>query len=734
MASFARYLYSIRVEGIGDATMTTSNLLYRWSWGVNLLDDPTVSYASQSYKTALLRWPRELEFSFDPRRGESSFGSMTFELRRTADVLANFYQAIPAPITNLANNITAAATSIDLDDTGLSGTVYLEREAIKLGSESGSGPYTYGATRGVLGTQAVAHNATDEDDTEVFSEIHPATLAGRLVELVRTPLDTTTEVDEEVVTRGVLRRIYSSGGGRLTLEVDHAIALIKSSRIYRNPWRNQSSSADTLRDLPDSYYVSGGGRQDVLVVREDDNHPAIAGVSSLSINGDTVFDFRGAVSVHGSPFMSIPLPDTSENPTFREFLSTNSAAPTNAAAASTNTLPLRQNPGECILQLLLSTDNGGTPGDNDSTYDTGVALIAGAIPAPLVDIAGIEAWGARQPEMDSLHLGEDSADPINLFEWITERILKPLGSAFVQTSGGKIGIASIADVQVYGTTNTISQSQVLSVDDLEMDRRLEDPVDQVAVSFNNRPWVGPDRLNATDVIKYRRQPRGEHARLELDAGAWTDRETATIIAQDFIARYHDPIAEWSFSCLRTADFWPGDVVSITHDKILAAGAQGVTSALCLVVARREVLDDSGWSIGLRVWYVGEIYDATGLIAPSAEVVSWDGATNTITVKANEYTSTDGPAFTDDASGFAVNDVVQLVDQFGAVRDASATVTAVSGNDITVSGMGVTPVAGDVVRVATYASAISTQQTAWAFIADANNLLDGTDDAKEYVTA
>jgi len=741
--SFSRYTYAIRIEGLGDQSTAYTDRRWRWCWGVSLLDNAgSLGYVDDLYRDGLLRWPREVEFSFDPRRGESSFGSLTFELRRTAQTLATFYGGSPSIAARLSSSLTASSTTVVLDTSGLTGTVYLEREAIYLGTESGAGPYTYsGCTRGVLGTQAVAHGATDEDDREVFASMHPATLSGRLVQLIRTPLASTTETDEEVVTQGVLRRIYSRGGGVITLEVDHAVALIKSTRIYRDPWRLPAAYLGERPEyderLPDGYYAGGSGFREFLVVDERDGIGRFITADTTTVAGETVL---GAIGSIDNPFMNVPLGDlleTWEFPALREFFTTHPSAPSNAASASTNTLPLRQNPGELILQLLLSTDNGGSPGANDPTYDTGVGVIAGAVPAALVDVDQIEAWGRRQPDMDSFHLGADGPEPVSLYDAITERILKPLGSAFIQRSGGKIGIASISDAQVYGVTNAIAQSQILSVDDLEMDRRIEDAVDQVALTYNARPGVEPDALNATDVIKYKRQPRGEHDRLEIDAGAWTDRPTATVIAQDFVARYHDPISEWSLSCLRTADFWPGDVVQVTHDKILSSGAQGVTAALCLVVARREVLDDTGWQIGLRVWHVGEIYDSVRFIAPSAKVasVAAGGAGEfTLTVAANQYTSTDGPALTADASGFAVNDKAQLVTKYGVIRDADVTVSAVSGNDITITGCGVTPVATDVLRVAEYGTATTSQRAAWAFISDADNLLGGTDPANEYVTA
>ena len=51
--------------------------------------------------------------------------------------------------------------------------------------------------------------------------------------------------------------------------------------------------------------------------------------------------------------------------------------------------------------------------------------------------------------------------------------------------------------------------------------------------------------------------------------------------------------------------------------------------------------------------------------------------------------------------------------------------------LTLSGVGVTPADGDILRVIAYGSAVTQQKTDWAFVAEADGDL-GSDSAKEYL--
>ena len=86
----------------------------------------------------------------------------------------------------------------------------------------------------------------------------------------------------------------------------------------------------------------------------------------------------------------------------------------------------------------------------------------------------------------------------------------------------------------------------------------------------------------------------------------------------------------------------------------------------------------------------------GGYAPAAEVVSWDGGTNTVTVQANTYTSADDSET--DAGFFGAGDKAVVVEWNSATPAVwHATIARVSGNTITFTGgpgAGRTPTAED----------------------------------------
>ena len=728
MATSGRYLYAIRIEGIGDNTASTfANKLYRWTWARTFFDVAGTSDPDSLYIPALLRWPRELEFSVDFRRGEPTMGSLTFELRRTTDVLTQFWAGVPARVAKLNGAVTASATSIILDTASLTGVIYLGREAIKLGTESPS--KTYAVTRGQLQTSAHKH----DDNVQAWAALHPTSLVGRLVEVIRVPLDSAGEPTEEVRWTGILRRLYAAGTTSVTLEADNLLAKLKATHIYRDPWRwRWGSQEDRELSLGRSFRAGYGSVETTerALVIIDDKYAEVVSYKSDS-TGAYAVGHASRRRFDGSP----PVPndfDFNSNFEVREFFSTHPQAPANNATPAANTLPLQSDPGKLILQLLLSTENAGVIGTNHATYDTGIDELAASMPSATIDVTAFERWGANQTPLIQFHLGHESAEPVDLYELI-QGILRARGATLTQTDGGLLSVVTWSDAIIYGSANTISQAQVVSVGDgIVQDRRLEDVLERVQIEYDDRVGIGPDSLEGKDVVNERLVPRGAHDTMTLSARGLEDRDEATILLQSFISRYHEPIIEWQLECLSTADFWPGDVIQLTHDKLWAGSAQGVTSVTCLVAGRREALDEQGHSIRYRLWYVGEVFGAIGYIAPSAEVASWSSGASAITIEANVFTSSSDAVLATDAAGFAVDDVCQLTDQFGTVRDAGFIITNIAGNVLTVSGMGVTPAGEDIIRVAKYDAVVSQQQADWAFVAEADGTLD-SDTAKDWTT-
>ena len=216
-------------------------------------------------------------------------------------------------------------------------------------------------------------------------------------------------------------------------------------------------------------------------------------------------------------------------------------------------------------------------------------------------------------------------------------------------------------------------------------------------------------------------------------------DLVSMAIQSMIGRFHDPIPVIMLSCLATADFEIGAVVSVTHPFIFKEDAtRGAVAASMLIVGRREVFTDEDHRIDYTLLNVGLIHPRAGYIAPSGRVKSSPAPSATVfTIETNDFTSTsaleDDP-FTADIGGFAVGDKLEVLNQFGAPTGATnLEIQAIAGNQITLTGAASpAPVAGDIIRPARYAQSVTTQQDNWIYIADASNQL-GAADPKTYRT-
>ncbi len=223
----------------------------------------------------------------------------------------------------------------------------------------------------------------------------------------------------------------------------------------------------------------------------------------------------------------------------------------------------------------------------------------------------------------------------------------------------------------------------------------------------------------------------------MDATAYSSPDLARASAIGLLFRYRlqPPIID--LDCIPTVDLWPGDVAALTCANILGkAGAAGVDGEPALVLGRQAVIEgpdvaqggEGRASVRLTVAVVGLIHKNLGAIAPSAVVTAWNAGTKTITVQANAYTSTTNDYLARDSAGFFAGDVVQIADQYGTTVTATATVASVGTNTITLTATPASaPASGNVVRVTSYASAVSAQRGRWAFIADASDEVDGDPD-------
>jgi hypothetical protein len=757
------YLLGIKIEGIGDATQTTDDGITRWVTSRKFLQNAATVDPDGIYTDGLLFWPTEIGHSVDFRSGVSSVGRQTFRLRGKSAVWTEVMRYAHASVGKLDADITKAAASITLDTAGLAGTIYLEREAILLGTESPSKTYaTDGAgdgARGVLGTTAEAHSADPDQDRECFATPH--TLSGRLVELFTVDRTASTAYPEVSKWIGVLRRISAPTPDVIEIVADAALSLVRGAKLMTEQYRGRVANVPEQNPNGDwtgvfvvnpADWPPSGRPEDVPAAGHSTDYRMVLQLGggaavvpyALSLGGDSGQVYTHAADVlpfGGSPRVGAPnFPDIGEDA--YEIISSHPAAPANNSVPGASTLPLASNPGILLLQLLLTTRGGG----NHGTYDTAVPNIAGGIPAALVNVTKILEWTQRKfggidkntGDMESFHLGTDGKSE-SLWDAV-QRILRPWGAVLVQGSAGTLEVASFADAVAWGASNTITAAQILApAAPISQDRRIEDAIDRLECTYNGWPGRKPDRLNVEDAIKHKRTLPGWSSTMQIDLSAVTDVEIARSLAEQLVVRYHQPIPRIKLETTRVANFYPGQVVQVSHDLIFAPDAtRSVTSAVMLVVGRTEQLDGQSHSIVYDLDYVGAIYERQGKIAPSAEVASWSAPNATLT--SNKFTDdTYGPLNldvpNDTGSGpWEFADVVQLCDLYGTVIHAALSIVSVSDDTIELDPAeygGTPPSPTDIIRPAVYGSSVARQTALFVYIADANNSLDG-DDPYEYV--
>jgi len=181
--------------------------------------------------------------------------------------------------------------------------------------------------------------------------------------------------------------------------------------------------------------------------------------------------------------------------------------------------------------------------------------------------------------------------------------------------------------------------------------------------------------------------------------------------------------------LRDKDFWPGQILKVTHPFIFDHdGTRGVTDAVYLVSARRSALGESA------IWYELMRMDLgrQALIAPSGRISSYANGGGSGPFVLTMLTATDYGH-----EQFVLGDDIRLLNSDFTVDQAGPfTIVDVTANTLTVdidipggasSGQWVT------LRDYDEALASSVGRHNWAWIADANsNLGAANDDAFTWV--
>lgn len=708
---------ALKIEGVGTAAGQ-----YRLSTCAAPAWD-----ADALYLPALVSWPDEIGVEVDFLTGEARQTSGRFRVRQTSTLRAALYDVLPVVVAEAEAAVGSSSISILTDTTTLAGTViHWGREAILLGTHAGSGTYT-GCTRGHLGTQATRHGDGSQPDLELYAR--PWSLKGRIVELVRIPDDAADYADEVLLWTGVLHEVSAEGLSAFAIEARDGLSLLAGVQLGLGAVTWSATRPGSPR-RPIAGYGTDPDDMRCVVVEEGSGRVAVVGYRSPV--GSTIPGYRLDLAAL-SPVGSFPLPDEGARYTarYREVVTTHTAQPASSATPDDDTLPLSQSPAVLVLQLLTTTANAGQAGGNGD-YDTGIAYLAGSVPARLIDTAAVLEWGRRRAPylVDNLWVGLDG--PEDLREVIA-KILRPLGAALVVGRAGLLQVVQLADAPSYDDTDAITQGQVVTVSPVQR-RAIPTSIDAVEVTHALVPGLGTATQRTLDVRQSYRLPPGSRSTLDVDATAYLDPQVARAGAISLLLRYRLQPPTVTLDVLPSADYWPGDVVRVTCANLLGPDGAGVTDEPALVLGRQyavlgpDLARGGMGSVSLRLTLamVGFIHKNQGLIAPSGVVSSYNAGTKTITLQANAYAATDNPYTPTDRAGFAAGDVVQVCDQYGTQVTATATIASVGTNTLTLTASpAVAPTGGDVVRVASWGSAVTSQRGRWAFVADADDEVGGS---------
>ncbi len=707
----------IAVEGIGVAA---ANQMLLFANG------PRPGWDSaNAWRQVLTTIPDQIASSVNFRDGSATIGGLSVELTRGEGVPASLYEQRRVKIATLAAAQTYGAITITLDDTTLANTpIVVGREVQRLGAHSGGG--TYAASRALLKTTKAAHGIELTDNVAIYNADKVPYIKHRRLFVYRCNMQTAISYNSlELLYTGVVTGVSAPSPDRIRVDSDALFTLAGELKFYRK--RFEAVVSPGRSDIsPRRYVAIGEGRaptQSSPALFAVDEGALIQDEYNVSGTGSTVLGFSED-DLFTTSIQELPSTPGKIHEVFHASA---------LEGASTSTLPLSSNLLTLLLQITLTTAAG-----TNGPYDLGIDALGVGLPEDYVDIAGIEALrsklGGELLEQPRLFIGLNN-EPEAFIEYFKPRLIA-YGLALV-SKANKLSLALLRDSGARNLPTLVEGIDLLGPapfgegEPPVQSRRLDLGFDRVECEFGLLPGRGTIKDTFIDRRAIDAHPYGGGASTSVNLEGVTDRATAQALCIDLIQRFHFELPEVRVRALRSrADLEIGDLVAVTHSKIYKStgGALSVTGAVMLITERALNLSDN--TLEFVLYHVGALYDRVGDIAPAAVVTSYPGA-NTVNVAADAagggFQSGGGSA-AGDTDLITPGDKCSIVTSEGVVRQSNLEVQSKTSTSITfATALSITPVAGDVVRFASYDNQLTGQRN-FASIADNTPTLGTAGDA------
>jgi hypothetical protein len=650
-------------------------------------------------------------------------------LNETApDSLNRVYQQ---NLYSLTADINATETTFDIDrTTGVSpfisngAFIYIGDEAMQVQSRSGD---TYTVTRGALNTTATRHPKSVVRTTKGLKRFDTA-------ELVLNDGD-----GDQTYWRGLVDEVRSSNDGtKLQISTKELFSIIRKAKINRSPINLNSQndwSKVTFSNNKSNVRWSQSTTTEYVPKFRKLNEISTGNFAFFSVDGQLVewqydstngFGTKGLAKYWNSVLE--PEDEPGETPieggVYECFVIRNipeSTTPSNLDRSITEGLTYPFHPLAIAMAILTSTyaDDAGVAA---SEYDVLNGDLGLGLPISLFDKTAIDNLieDTSDVKIERLLFGFDGK-PVNAWNLITEKLLKPYNFFFGTTTDGKLTFGRLGIMNIKDYASATNNAVSVLPDLLRFETAREDTTNAIQLSIGGFPWNEPQEVFLDIRSGNSRENTksgifGETRSYSIDYSTQPKSNDPLGVNSKVIGRALEkvtlgalPIPRFTFlvkdSEVTGTNLDIGAHVSISSLDVQSAWIPGPDGQR-VSLAGTPNIRFSGLIIGRKFNIETRTYEITVLLtnyrygqiakwrAPAGVVASV--STNTITIEQNAFH--DGSV---DASYFTTGDEVQIWNTIGTIVSSEVReITGISGNVLTLaSAFTSSPTAGQIVRLA-----------------------------------